>query len=193
MQIYDISTEILSAPVYPGDPAPVLTRVQRMDKGDNCNLSSLCACLHCATHIDAPRHFVNAGDCISDIDLSTFMGECDVLACNAFDDDVSGDDIEQMLHGAPRVLLKTLGRCRLTLSGAFALIGAGVKLNGIDAESIANEEETAAVHRELALAGVCVLEGLELRHVQSGRYTLFALPLKIDGTEAAPCRAILMK
>lgn len=194
MQVFDISSEILSAPVYPGDPAPNLTFVQSIDRGDECNLSTLSACMHSATHIDAPFHFVENGSSIDEIDLSVFMGECDVIACNGFDDDISGEDIERLVKkGAKRVLFKTVGKCRLTLSGAFALISAGVKLVGIDALSIAADEETAAVHRELALAGICVLEGLVLHHVQSGRYTLFALPVKIDGVEAAPCRAILMK
>ena len=194
MQIYDISREFLSAPIFDGDPAPNLSLVQSMDRGDMYNLSTLSACLHTATHIDAPLHFVENGDSIDEIDLSVFMGECDVIACNGFDDDIVGEDIERLVrHGAKRVLFKTVGRCRLTLSGAFALISAGVKLVGIDDVSIAPDDQTAAVHRELALAGVCILEGLTLSHVQSGRYSLFALPIKIEGTEAAPCRAILMK
>ena len=194
MQIYDISREFLSAPIFDGDPAPNLSLVQSMDRGDMYNLSTLSACLHTATHIDAPLHFVENGDSIDEIDLSVFMGECDVIACNGFDDDIVGEDIERLVRqGAKRVLFKTVGRCRLTLSGAFALISAGVKLVGIDDVSIAADDQTAAVHRELALAGVCILEGLTLSHVQSGRYSLFALPIKIEGTEAAPCRAILMK
>ncbi len=194
MQIYDISREFLSAPIFDGDPAPNLSLVQSMDRGDMYNLSTLSACLHTATHIDAPLHFVENGDSIDEIDLSIFMGECDVIACNGFDDDIVGEDIERLVRpGAKRVLFKTVGRCRLTLSGAFALISAGVKLVGIDDVSIAPDDQTAAVHRELALAGVCILEGLTLSHVQSGRYSLFALPIKIEGTEAAPCRAILMK
>ncbi len=194
MQIYDISTEMLSAPVFNGDPAPNLSLIKSIDRGDDYNFTSIYTGLHSATHIDAPLHFVDGGDSIDEIDLSVFMGECDVIACNGFDDDITGEDIERLVKsGAKRVLFKTVGRCRLTLSGAFALISAGVKLVGIDAASIATDNETAAVHRELGLAGVCILEGLTLHHVQSGRYALFALPLKIDGVEAAPCRAVLMK
>ena len=194
MQIYDISREFLSAPIFDGDPAPNLSFIQSMERGDGYNLSSLSACLHTATHIDAPLHFVDNGASIDEIDLSVFMGECDVIACNGFDDDIVGEDIERLVRpGTKRVLFKTVGRCRLTLSGAFALISAGVTLVGIDDVSIAADDQTAAVHRELALAGVCILEGLTLSHVPSGRYSLFALPIKIEGTEAAPCRAILMK
>ncbi len=194
MQVFDISTEMLSAPVFNGDPAPHLTQVQSMDRGDGYNLTSISACLHAATHIDSPLHFVESGASIDDYDLSVFMGECDVIACNSYDEDLTGEDIEQLVKkGTKRVLFKTLGKCKLTLSAAFALISAGVKFVGIDGVSIAADSETAAVHRELGLAEICILEGLTLRHVQSGRYTLFALPIKIEGVEAAPCRAILMK
>ena len=60
-------------------------------------------------------------------------------------------------------------------SAVFSLVAAGVKLVGIDGLSIGAEDDVAAVHRELALAGVVVLEGLTLRHVQSGKYTLIFL------------------
>ena len=194
MQVFDISAEMLSAPVFDGDPAPNLSQIQSMDRGDGYNLTAISASLHAATHIDAPLHFVDGGASIDDFDLSVFMGECDVIACNSFDEDISGEDIERLVKkGTKRVLFKTLGKCRLTLSAAFALISAGVKLVGIDSTSIAAESETAAVHKELGLAEICIIEGLTLHHVQSGRYTLFALPIKIEGVEAAPCRAILMK
>ena len=81
----------------------------------------------------------------------------------------------------------------MTRSAAFALVNIGVELVGIDAISVAPEDDEESVHRELMSAGIAVLEGLVLRHVQSGSYTLVALPMKIDGVEAAPCRAILLK
>lgn len=193
MRIFDISTEITSAPVFPGDPPTEVCRVRSIAGGDEYNLTALSACLHSGTHIDAPLHYVDGAAAVSDIELTDFMGECAVIACNAYHEDLTGADIEQLLPaGVKRVLFKTLGQCRLTRSASFALVAAGVKLAGIDSPSIAASDDEAAVHRELALAGVSVLEGLTLRHVQSGRYTLFALPIKIEGTEAAPCRAILL-
>ena len=41
-------------------------------------------------------------------------------------------------------------------------------------------------------AGIAVLEGLYLEGVEDGTYTLAAFPLKIEGVEAAPCRAVLI-
>ena len=193
MRIFDISTDMAAAPVYPGDPATRFERVSSISKGDECNLTALSACLHTGTHIDAPAHYIDGAATIDKPAPPPPMGDCAVIACNSYFDDLTGADIEELLPPrATRVLFKTLGQCRLTRSAVFALIAAGVKLCGIDAPSIAAEDDEAHVHRELALAGVAVLEGLTLRHVQSGRYSLFALPVKMSGVEAAPCRAMLL-
>jgi arylformamidase len=40
-------------------------------------------------------------------------------------------------------------------------------------------------------AGVVIVEGLDLRRVQPGDYTLWCLPLKVVGADGAPCRAVL--
>ena len=57
MKRIDITRELLTAPVYPGDPAPQLEAISRMAWGDICNTSVLHTCLHTGTHLDAPRHF----------------------------------------------------------------------------------------------------------------------------------------
>ena len=46
-------------------------------------------------------------------------------------------------------------------------------------------------HQTLARTGMCNLEGLVLDQVEPGFYTLIALPLKIEGADASPVRAIL--
>ena len=192
MTVFDISVDINTAPVYSGDPSTKIIKDKSMEKGDLYNLTSLYACLHTGTHIDAPAHFLANGATIDQIDLSVFMGECVVINCIGRDD-LTGADIEELIpQNATRVIFKTLGDCALTRSAVFSLVAAGVKLVGIDGLNIATEEETMAVHREFALAGVAILEGLTLRHVQSGKYTLMATPLKIKSVEAAPCRAILL-
>ena len=194
MTIIDISTELFSAPVYPGDPAPELQTLRDIHAGDACNLHGVTMCLHAATHLDAPLHFVDLGTAMEELDLSLFIGPCTVLACNAFDRDLTGADIEELVKpGTKKLLIKGLGKCCLTASAAYAVADAGVELIGIDAQSVGAQGEEAEVHKALGLAGIAVLEGLTLRHVQSGGDTLVALPLKIAGVEAAPCRAVLLK
>lgn len=194
MTVFDITAELAGAPVPPDEPETRLTRVMSMADGDRCNLTRLEMSLHSGTHLEAPFHYLNNGRTISEMPLTSFVGECAVIPCGGLTNDLTGADIEKMVRpGVKKVLFKTLGGCRLSRSAAFALIHAGVELVGIDSPSIAPEDDEETVHRELMMAGVALLEGLTLRHVQSGTYTLVALPLRIDGVEAAPCRAILLK
>ena len=67
-----------------------------------------------------------------------------------------------------------------------------LKLIGTDALSIAPPFDEYSTHIELARAGIAVLENLYLEGVRDGTYTLSAFPIKLQGSEAAPCRAILM-
>ena len=107
---------------------------------------------------------------------------------------LTGADIDELVpEGARRVLFKTLGNVKLSKTAVLSLISMGVTLVGIDAQSISESDDDAEVHKHLLNAGIIILEGINLRHVQSGEYTLMALPIKLNGTEATPCRAILMK
>lgn len=194
MTVFDITAELAGAPVPPGEPQTYLTRVQSMANGDRCNLTKLEMSLHSGTHLEAPFHYLNNGRTVNEIPLTAFVGECAVINCGGLANDLTGADVEDLVApGVKKVLFKTLGGCRLSRSAAFALIHAGVELVGIDAPSVATEDDEETVHRELMMAGVVLLEGLTLRHVQSGKYTLVALPLRIDGVEAAPCRAVLLR
>ena len=47
--------------------------------------------------------------------------------------------------------------------------------------------------QELLLEGVPILEGLDLSGVPDGNYILAAFPLKLEGLEAAPVRAVLLE
>ena len=53
--------------------------------------------------------------------------------------------------------------------------------------------DEARPHRELARAGIAILENLNLENIDDGEYELCAFPVKLGGLEAAPCRAILFE
>ena len=57
---------------------------------------------------------------------------------------------------------------------------------------MAPAECTVAVHRQLLSSGMVLLEGLDLSGVEEGIYFLMAAPLKIDGADGSPVRAILL-
>lgn len=190
MHIIDITKEVLSAPVYPGDPAPFLRRVQSLERGDVCNLSVLTSCVHAGTHLDAPCHFLNGGDSIDRIPLEECMGKCRVAEPS------SPLVTKAALAGLPitgvrRLLLK--GDAYLSAGGAQATVQAGIRLIGTGSPTIGAPGEEGPVHRILLEAGIMILEGLALESALPGDYTLAALPLKLAGSDGSPCRAVLIQ
>ncbi len=190
MKLWDISRELLAAPVYPGDPAPTITRLQQMSFGDTCNLTALSMCAHNATHLDAPRHFVPNGDGVDTVALDHCCGPCCVIA---HDGVLTGDKAEELLARVPaaeRVLFK--GDVTVDTSAAYVLTDAGVRLVGVEPPSVAAADRSEAVHRHLLGSGVLILEGLDLSAVPEGAYFLFAAPIKIAEGDGAPVRAVLV-
>ncbi len=78
-------------------------------------------------------------------------------------------------------------------SAAIVLANSRVVLVGTDADSIAPSFDEEKTHRELARAGISVLENLNLSAIRDGDYDLCAFPIKLGGLEAAPCRAIILE
>lgn len=189
MKLWDVSRELTEAPVYPGDPAPTVTRLQQMAFGDTCNLTALSLCAHNGTHLDAPLHFVPDGDGIEAVSLTHCCGPCRVIA---YDGVLTGDKAEHLLqkHSAERVLFK--GNVTVDTSAAYVLSDAGVRLVGVESPSVAAADRCEAVHRHLLSCGVLILEGLDLSAVAEGPYFLFAAPIKIAGCDGAPVRAVLV-
>ena len=190
MDFIDITRDLTTAPVYPGDPAFELNPLHRMAWGDASNTTAFSGCLHNGTHMDAPRHFIVDGEAVDQIPFETFMGECVVLECNGL---LLGDEAENLLpYLKKRVLLK--GDVQLTPSAAFVLSDAGVILLGVEQQSVAPPEYTAEVHRQLLGSGMVLLEGLDLTNAKVNEtYVLMAAPLKIKGADGSPVRAILVE
>ena len=74
MKIHDISQEVFSSAVYPGDPAPEKKTLCSMDAGELYNLTAFSMCAHNGTHVDAPRHFIKDGKSIEMLSLECFVG-----------------------------------------------------------------------------------------------------------------------
>ena len=191
MILYDISREILSCDVYPGDPEPKCTFIKRINDDCEYNLSMISMSSHAGTHIDAPLHFDNAGSPIMNMKLSVFFGQCTVVSVDGI---LTGEDMDYLLPlCSKRILFKGGGKAFLSNSAAFVLAHSDAVLVGTDAPSIAPDFDEAQTHRELAAGCVAVLENLNLSSVSDGEYTLCAFPLKIKFAEVAPCRAVLLQ
>lgn len=207
-RIIDISVPLSGhTPLWPGSTGVRLTRVRDQSAGDSVTASKLETDVHAATHVDAPLHFLPGGASVDALPLDVFLGPAEVVdvgACRSITGEVLGRLVPK---GADRVLLRTVNAERwragsrafdpdfagLTADGARWLVEGGVRLVGNDYLSIQRLGETDDVHRVLLGAGVAVVEGLDLSDVAPGRYELICLPLKLEGAEAAPARAVLIE
>jgi len=77
-------------------------------------------------------------------------------------------------------------------SGAKWIVERGIRLVGVDYLSVAPYGNSGPTHRTLLQAGVIPVEGLNFNGVKEGRYHLICLPIKLEGCEGAPARAVLM-
>ena len=189
-KIYDISQEVFSCAVYPGDPRPEKQLVYSTGEGDLYNLTTFAMCAHNGTHVDAPFHFLHNGKTVDRMDLSVFVGACFVARHRG---DVTAADAEEILRkaaGAQRILIA--GKVTVTAEAAEVFGAGGIKLLGNEGQTVGPEDAPMQVHLILLGKEVALLEGIILTGVPEGRYFLSAAPLNLGGTEGAPCRAYLI-
>jgi arylformamidase len=191
---------------YPGDPTLEQTQIRAIARGDAANLTHLTMGAHTGTHVDAPSHFIDGAPTLEQIPLDRFVGPAQVL-------DLRGRaavDAAALRAHAIRdggiVLCLTDNSARWTRPGfqtdftyitrdaAEYLLERKVKTIGMDYLSIEQfGSKTFEVHKLLLGAGVLVIEGLDLRAIEPGSYFLSCLPLKLEGVDGAPARAVLMR
>ena len=195
MKIYDISQELLSAEVYPGDPKPTISKVASIEDGDLYNLSIFSACAHNGTHVDAPSHFIRGGKSIGEIDLKRLVGEAYVAVVSG---DISESEARAIVErarahsaeAAKRILIK--GDATVTAECATVFVSLGVVLVGVESQSVGTIDAPMQVHKILLEKEVALLEGLRLGEVKEGAYFLFSAPLNLGISDGAPCRAVLV-
>ena len=190
MKIYDISQEVFSCAVYPGDPVPEKQVIYATAKGDLYNLSSFAMCAHNGTHIDAPFHFLHNGKTVDQMDLTHFVGDCYVAR---HEGDVTAEDARDILrraNGVQRILIG--GKATVTAESAEVFASSGIKLLGNEGQTVGPKDAPMQVHLILLRREVALLEGIVLTDVPEGHYFLSAAPLNLGGCDGAPCRACLI-
>ena len=191
--IYDISQEVFSCRVWPGDPSPERSVLADIGKGDIINLTAFSMCAHNGTHIDAPAHFLKDGKTIEQLDPAAFVGNCYVAS---HEGEVTAADAAAILQKAAAVgaseRILIAGKATVTEPAALVFAEAGVKLLGNESQTVGPETAPMKVHLILLGADVILLEGVVLKNVPEGKYFLTAAPLNLGGCEGSPCRAMLM-
>lgn len=196
MKIYDISQEVFSCEVYPGDPSPEKEVKMRIEDGEVCNLSALHMCAHNGTHVDAPYHFINEGTTIDKVDLGKFIGYACVIEHQG---DITKEDAEKILQkakvmdreGAKRLLIK--GDATVTEEAAKIFAADELYLFGNESQTVGPLMAPMKVHLTMLGAEIVLLEGIRLSEVPEGVYLLNSAPLNLGGCDGAPCRATLLK
>lgn len=192
MIIYDISRSIPETKPFEGDPETNYNIINSIDNGDMYNLSSFSMSSHTATHIDAPFHYDEEGKKIDEIRLAVFYGKCTVVETDRI---LTGEDMEKIVPKCrKRLLIRGNGMGYIESSAAQIIADSDIVLVGCDSESIAAPFDEYRTHRILAVNNKVVIENLNLEDISAGSdYTLSAFPIRLDGLEAAPCRAILFE
>jgi arylformamidase len=157
--------------------------------------------LHTGTHIDAPLHMIKEGEFLDSYPLERFITLCKVFDFRGLSKISANDLQKKKIEVGDFILLKTdnseseefdFNFTFLEESGAKYLRDLGISGVGIDALGIERNQADHITHKTLLGEGIIILEGLRLGKVSEGNYYLIALPLKIEGVEAGPTRAVLI-
>jgi arylformamidase len=202
----DISVPLKTGMVHWPDNPPVrISHALDIAKGDGATVSTISMGSHTGTHMDAPVHFLQSGSGIDKLPMSVAIGRARVIQIEDPASIKPGELVPHKIKKGERVLFKTSNsdRCwqtdsfvqdfvHLSAEGAKFLADRGIKMVGIDYLSIGGyKADGAETHRYLLQAGIWIIEGLNLSGVDPGEYVLICLPLKIDGGDGAPARAVL--
>ncbi len=208
MKIFDISVPIKNnMVVWPGDPQVKNIEVSSISNGGEANITSLQMSAHTGTHIDAPKHFIDDGRSIDQLDLHLLIGDVHVIEIDDLVKLIDEKVLEELKidHWPKRVLFKTANSTSklldkddfiqdyvaLSKDASQFLIKRGVKLVGIDYLSIAPFDNGDETHTALLSNDIIILEGLKLSKIEPGLYQMVALPINLFGADGAPARVVL--
>ena len=206
-RIYDISVPIRSGGlVYPGNPEIDVTLQQAVAKGASANVSTIRFGSHTGTHADAARHFFDDGQPVDKIPLDRLIGPALLIGFNDSVRSVGAAELREYdLKDHKRILLRTRNSAFLSQrdfvkdytflapDGAQYLVDEGVELVGIDYLSIEQfHSGHHRTHRTLLERSVVIVEGLDLSVPPAGEYQFICLPLRVEGCDGAPARAVLI-
>jgi len=211
MEVIDITQTVTPKIVkWPDEASPPSQEfVSHTGKGDPATVSDWKMSSHTGTHMDARMHFIPDGWTMEKLDLRRSVGQCRVVDLTHVEGHVSRADLEAAeVAGQARLLLKTrnseLGLMQkeefdesyaaISEEAAEYLVEIGVETVGVDYLSVEPfEDGEFHTHHTLLGADVLILEGLVLTDVEPGDYLLACLPLKLEGSDGSPARAILIR
>ena len=178
------------------------------------NTSRLVFGSHCGTHVDAPRHFIDDGDAIDQIDVATLIGPVEVVDLSDVERDASVS-LERVsrIPLAERMIFH-FNWAEVWERGDFYsgypffsdaavdyIVSSGkVRLLGMDTPSpddsriALGSPEDSKAHKAFLAAGIVLVEYLDTSGLKEfGPWNMAALPLKIEGCDGSPARVVLYR
>lgn len=203
--IYDISLPLSNATIVYPNNIPVSVETHADMPSSQTKLSKITMGSHSGTHIDAPAHAVKGAHELHEIPLEVFVGPCRVFDFTNVIGAVKISDLDpKNIKEGEKILVKTSNSIRgfkefyndyVYLDGDAAdwLRDKHISLFGIDYLSVKQRgSPDQRPHTSLLSKNIPIIEGIDLKEVPEGTYTLVCLPLKFIGIEGAPARAILL-
>jgi arylformamidase len=204
MRLIDISPSLrVGMGVFPGDAAYQVSQTFTIGSGCPVNVSSIAMSTHCGAHADAPLHYDSNGASIDLLELGDFIGPAGVIDARGPGPLCQFDEIAAALDDAPpRILFRLMERLDpMVWPAGFRALAAetverlaerGVRLIGVDVPSVdPDTSKDLPSHMACHRNDIRIVENLVLADVAPGDYELIALPLKLQGLDAAPVRAVL--
>ena len=214
MKIWDISRTLSQDfAEWPGDEPFHFRLTKKIAEGQSVNLGAISMSVHNGTHADARFHFDANGGSIEKAPLEIYLGRAVVVdLTEAFSQStekhlITVEDLRpyaEQIAETSRVLIKT-GRWSdsTVFPHQIPVIAAnvpawlqknGVRLLGLDLPSV-DEADSKSLqnHHALAAGGIAIVESLDFSGVGAGVYNFGGLPLKIEGGDGAPMRAVLWR
>jgi arylformamidase len=202
----DVSVPLRTGMVHwPDNPPVSIERMLDIGHGDVANVSKLSMGAHTGTHMDAPIHFFQAGKGIDTMPLTATIGRARIIEIHDPESIKPEELYPHHIQRGERVLFKTRNSTRCWQTNDFVqdfvyisqeaaryLASQQVQTVGVDYLSVGGYfKDGIETHHALLEAGIWLIEGLNLENVQPGIVELICLPLKIEGCDGAPARAIL--
>ena len=203
---YSLSEKML---VYPGNDRPVYEWRGRFNS-EGYNLTKMSMLVHTGTHVDSPLHFTSDGESIDRIGLERFYGETQVFRLKSGKEGKAfgPEDIEPSIDSLDKksIFLIETGVGKYAETSLYnssyswpspelvsVLVEKEISCYMTDAtavDPVGSPDSTA--HKTLFAAGIPIVENLaNLEKLPDKKKILIsALPLKLEGREGAPCRAV---
>lgn len=208
MKVFDLSHPISeSMPLYPGTEPPEFKDACTIER-DGFAEKRISFYTHTGTHLDAPAHIFPGSAALDGLPAGHFYGRATVLDFTGIHRPAIGPaDMEPHRQAVERndfVILYTgwsrlWGRTEyfegypvLSPKGAEWISGFKLKGLGVDAISVdAVGEAEFPVHKILLRRNIIVIENLtNLDELPGKHFTFCCLPLKIEGADGSPVRAV---